>query len=68
VERNFTADDVRHVLRRGLVSASPAWDEKFQDWKYTVSGTDCDGCALAVVVALDPLWARITLITGRDTK
>jgi hypothetical protein len=29
-----------------------------------VSGTDLDGEELTVIVALDPAWARLTIITG----
>ena len=42
----------------------PEWNERFGDWTYRVSGTDLDGDDLTVVVALDPEWARITIITG----
>lgn len=68
VERRFTADDVLRVLRFGTVSFHPEWDERFEDWKYTVSGVDRDGVPLAVVIALEPRWHRITLITGKDTN
>lgn len=68
LERNFTADDVRRVLTTGTVSPKPEWDDRYENWKYTVSGWDCDNCPLAVVVAVEPQWARITLITGTDTR
>lgn len=68
IERRFTADDVIRVLRTGIVSAAAEWDDRFQDWKYTVSGTDCDGEPLALVIAIEIRWLRITLITGMDTR
>ena len=67
-QRHFTADDVMHVLRRGRVQPNPDWNEKFSDCAYTVNGVDCDGVALAVVIAIEPEWIRITLITGKDTN
>ena len=62
-ERHFSTRDVEHVLRTGTVG-DPEWNERFGDWTYRVSGTDLDGDDLTVVVALDPEWARITIITG----
>lgn len=67
-QRNFTTDDVLNVLRKGRVLANPDWNEKFGNWTYTVAGVDCDNCPLALVIALEPEWARITLITGKDTN
>ena len=63
LERNFNIRDVEHVLRTGHVGR-PSWDERFRNWKYPVSGTDLDGEELTVIVAIDPAWARITIITG----
>ena len=63
LKRNFNRRDVEHVLRTGHVG-KPFWDEQFRNWKYPVSGTDLDGEELTVIVALDPAWARITIITG----
>ena len=51
------------MLRTGHVG-KPSWDEQFRDWKYPVSGADLDAEELTVIVALDPAWARITIITG----
>ena len=63
LKRNFNTRDVEHVLRTGHVGR-PSWDEQFRNWKYPVSGTDLDGEDLTVIVALDPVYARITIITG----
>ena len=62
-KRNFDRRDVEHVLSTGRVG-KPSWDERFGNWKYPVRGTDLDGENLTVIVALDPAWARITIITG----
>ena len=64
IERGFTMDDVRNVLRKGTVSADAEWDDTFKNWKYTVYGRDCEGDNLRLVIALVPAQARITLITG----
>ena len=62
-KRNFSQRDVEHVLRTGSVG-KPAWDERFGNWTYRVSGSDLDGDDLTVVVALDTERPRITIITG----
>ena len=62
--RGFTMDDVRLVLRKGSVSSEAEWDDKFKNWKYVVHGTDCEGDKLSLVIALQPAFARLTLITG----
>ena len=62
-ERHFSMRDVEHVLRTGVVG-DPTWHERSGNWTYRVSGTDLDGDGLTVVVALDPAWARITIVTG----
>ena len=41
-----------------------SWDERYGNWKYRVSGTDLDGESLTVIVAIEPEWARLTIITG----
>jgi hypothetical protein len=62
--RGFTLDDVLLVLRKGTVAPDPEWDEVYQNWKYRVRGSDCEGDALTIIIALEPAHARITLITG----
>ena len=61
--RNFDERDVEHVLENGIVD-EPVRDERYGNWKYRVSGTDVDGEDLTVIVALDPAWERITIVTG----
>jgi hypothetical protein len=63
LERNVGMDDVLKVLRKGTVSADPEWDDKFENWKYRVTGQDCEGERLSLIIALQPSEARITLIT-----
>ena len=65
VERNVNDDDILNVLRTGTVS-TPEWNEAHQNWKYPVSGLDLDGVALVVVIALEPRFCRITVITVTD--
>jgi len=65
-ERRFTMDDVRRVLLHGHVSPTPEWSEVHQNWRYRISYRDYDDEPLALVVALEPLIGRITVITGTD--
>lgn len=51
------------MLRSGTVGDA-RWNDRFGNWTYRVRGTDLDGAELTVVIALDPAWARITIITG----
>lgn len=66
IERNVNFDDILNVLRNGTVSPHPEWSPKHGNWKYSVSGLDLDGMALVVVVALEPKFCRITVITVKD--
>ena len=59
-------DDVRRVLLYGTVSATPAWDDTYQNWRYRVAYVDYDDEPLALIVALEPSLGRITVITGTD--
>ena len=63
-ERNFDRRDVENVLKTGRFGHQPSWDERYGNWKYRVSGTDLDGESLTVIVAIEPEWARLTIITG----
>ncbi len=65
-ERQFTVDDVRRVLLFGRVSGTPQWDDRYRNWKYEVSGLDYDNEPLVLVVAIEPAFGRITVITGKD--
>lgn len=65
-QRHFTMDDVHRVLLYGTVSSDAQWNEAFQNWTYTITGTDYDNDPLAIVIALEPLLSRITVITGHD--
>ena len=61
--RRFNRRDIEHVLRSGTVGDA-GWNDRFRNWTYRVRGADLDGDELTVVIALDPAWARITIITG----
>jgi hypothetical protein len=62
--RHIDADDILKVLQDGMVSSNAEWDEIFQQWKYRVSGRDYDSDPLVVIVALDPAFNRLTVITA----
>ena len=65
-ERCFTVDDIHRVLAKGRVSPDPEWDERYRNWKYRVSGHDCDTVPLVLIVAIEPGFERLTIITGHD--
>ena len=60
--RRFDRRDIEHVLRNGTVGDA-TWNDRFRNWTHRVRGADLDGEELTVI-ALDPAWARITIITG----
>jgi hypothetical protein len=44
--------DVRHVLEKGQIVRAPEWDDKFQNWKYRVEGTDASGDELTAITVI----------------
>lgn len=63
-ERNFTIDDLYRVLEKGAVAPIAEWDDRSKNWKYVVTGADCDHQPLSVVVVIDLGWERLTVITA----
>ena len=63
-QRQLDRRDVQRVLTTGTVGANPEWNDQFQNWRYRVTGTDLDGEKLTLIIALEPKWTRITIITG----
>lgn len=59
----FSTRDVEHVLRTGYVG-DPIWEEEYRNWTYRVRGTDLDDEELTIVVAVDLVSTRLTIITG----
>lgn len=68
LRRHFKMDDIRNVLLHGTVSSQPEWNERFQNWNYSVTGLDCENDPLVLIIALQPSPARITIITGKDVS
>lgn len=66
VERHVTIDDIRNVLAKGTVGPNPEWNDRSGNWKYSVTGLDCEHDPLVIVVALEPWVCRITVITVKD--
>ena len=64
-ERRFAIDDIRRVLAQGTVSSKAIWKDKYEEWNYTISGTDFDLEPLVLVIAIEERFDRITIITGR---
>lgn len=57
-ERGVDVFDLQHALYSGVISRKPYRDVEHEsgtlsrDWKYRVEGTDVEGYALTVIVAL----------------
>ena len=53
-ERNYDSQDIEHILRNGVVTREPEYDQKRQDWKYRVEGNTIDGdLAVAITVIVN---------------
>ena len=63
-DRSFNRRDAERVLTNGTVAPNPEWDERFQNWKYRITGRDLDNDELSLIVAIEPSNQRITIITG----
>jgi hypothetical protein len=63
--RHFDTFDIRRALENGAPSVDD-WDEKYQDWKYRVAGTDMEGDPLTVVVVFveSPEIVRVVTAYG----
>jgi hypothetical protein len=58
-ERGYTTDDIEHILKNGVITKEPEYDQKRQDWKYRVEGKDIDNdnaVAITVIVSHRELW------------
>lgn len=58
-ERGYTTEDIRFILKHGVVTREPKYDRKRQNWKYRVEGQDIDGddsIAITVIVSHRELW------------
>ena len=50
-ERNYTPDDVLHILQTGKITKSE-YNELAGNWKYTIHGCDLDGDEGGTVTAI----------------
>lgn len=62
-DRQFDVFDLRHALEHGCVCAD-SWDDRYQTWKYKVTGVDLDGVQLTVIVVLQSAQGVITVVTA----
>jgi hypothetical protein len=62
-DRQFDDFDVRHALKNGVPTVD-CWDEKYQNWKYKVRGTDVDGDDLTVVIVIEDQRSIVRIITA----
>jgi hypothetical protein len=61
-QRHFDIQDVMHVLEHGSIHRPPEWNETHHEWNYNIEGTDIEGEALTIRVAISE--DILTLITG----
>jgi hypothetical protein len=61
-QRHFDIQDVLHVLEHGSIIRPPEWNETYREWNYDIEGTDIEGEALTIRVAIAE--DTLTLITG----
>jgi len=62
IERNYDSQDIEHILRNGVVTREPEYDQKHQDWKYRVEGNTIDG-DLAVAITVIVNQYEVSVIT-----
>lgn len=43
---------------------APTWDDKYQNYKFAIDGSDLDGDDLHLVFVIDYARARIIVVTG----
>lgn len=62
-ERDFTMQDAVDILEGGTIAPTPEWNDRTGTWNYDIHGTDIEGDALTVRVAVaDP--QTIILVTA----
>lgn len=61
--RNVSDDDIVHMLEGFWVLEGADWDGKHRNWKYRLTGTDIEGDALTLVIAVNVEFNRIEIIT-----
>lgn len=49
--RNYSLQDVEHVLKNGLVTEAPIFDTNHRSWKYKVEGKAINGDVTIVITA-----------------
>jgi Domain of unknown function (DUF4258) len=52
IKRNITDDDVAEALEVGKVQHRPVWENKHQNWKYTVVGKGIEGDELSLITVI----------------
>ena len=64
-QRHFDTFDLRRALENGVPSIDE-WDNRFQNWKYKIAGTDMEGDSLTVVVVLQDSPEVVRVVTAHE--
>lgn len=62
-DANANAFDVFSVIWSGVISRSPEWDAKYENWKYRIEGSDVKGESLTVIAAIDEIRRLLYFVT-----
>lgn len=64
IERNVDMQDLEILLTEtGVIKRQAEWDEKHQNFKYRVEGTDGLGEETVAIVAIEESHGRIKIVT-----
>lgn len=61
--RNVYDDDIVVALENGEVQDQPEWEDKHQNWKYTIIGKDTDEDDLTLITVIIESELTIKIIT-----
>jgi hypothetical protein len=59
-----TMVDVEAVLFGECKVTKTRWNQAHHRWRYTIWGSDSEGCELHLVLSIDPKKSRLILITA----
>lgn len=63
-QRDFSTRDALEVLRTGMVSPVPLWNDNTEAWNYDIAGQDIEGESLTVRVAPTFSHNGVVLVTA----
>jgi len=51
-QRDVMDDDIQEALANGEIKRPAEWDDRYNNWKYRVEGTDVEGEELTVITII----------------